>query len=385
MGLPPAVAFLLSPRGTGALEEARALRDEDPLRRRRALERSFSGEEARAALAMDDLRRRAAAKTPLADRLFFTRDALEQASPEAVAAERARRFSAFDVVADLGAGVGFDAIALALAGRRVRAVERDPVRAAFLRRNVAEAGVADRVEVVLGDLLAAPPAAAAAFLDPDRRPGGVRTRDAREFEPPPAAWGALRETYPSLLVKLPPVPPRALLGEPLEMVSLHGEMKETRVGFGALALPARRRALLLPSRTTVAGDGAPWPEPRAPVAGDVLLDPDPAVVVAGLVGEAARSIDAAPVHPRIAYLLGARAAPWATSLRVDAVLPASPAAIQRALDREDVGALTIRSRGVSDPPDAWRRRLSLRGSRETTLVLTREPSDRYVALLATSL
>jgi len=386
---PADAAFLTSPEGEAALCAAREVRDVDPVRRRRALAERTRGrlrpEEERAALAQDALRARAARKTPLADRLLFTRDALEQATPSLVADERARAFAAFPTVADLGAGVGLDAIALACSGRVVRAVERDPVRAAFLRWNVEAAGLASRVATIEDDLLAAPPAADAAFLDPDRRPGGARTRDPRGFEPPPDAWERLAAFYGHLLVKLPPVPPAALEREPLAFVSLGGEMKEARLGRGALRVPVRRRAVVLPGGATIEGEGAPWPPPRGPQEGDVLLDPDPAVVVAGLVGEAAAEAGAAPIHPRIAYLLGHAPAPWASAVRVEAVLPAAPRAIQAALDRADVGDLTIRARGVSDPPERWRARLRPRGRTAKTLVLARGPDDRWVALLGSAL
>jgi hypothetical protein len=373
-----------------ALDAARATRGQDPLARREALARRWSPKDARAALAQDDLRVRAAAKTSLADDLLFTRDALEQATPEEVAAERAERFAAFATVADLGAGIGLDAIALARAGRRVRAVERDPERVACLRHNVEAAGVAHLVEVIEGDFLSSPVAADAAFLDPDRRPGGRRTRDAAGFEPPLEAWGDLARRYGALLVKgQPSLRPddladagAAFAGSGVEWVSLRGEMKEARVGAGSLALAAPRRALLLPSRVVVEGGGEPWPAARAPRVGDVLLDPDPAVVLAGLVGDACGT-RWRPIHPRIAYLLGDEPAPWADSLRVEAVLPAAPKALQAWLDERDVSDLTIRSRGVKDPPDAWRRRLRVRGrGGPATLVLTRGPDGRYLGLVA---
>ena len=111
----------------------------------------------------------------------------------------------------------------------------------------------------------------------------------------------------------------------------------------------------------------------------MLLDPDPAVVVADLVGEAAEEIGAAPVHPRIAYLLADRPAPWARCVRLEAVLPAKIAEIQAALDARDVGTLDVRTRGVADPPERWRSRLRLRGRARATLVVSRGPDDRYFA------
>src|SRR6266511_2969792 len=60
----------------------------------------------RAALETALLRRRARAKFRHADRMFFTREALEQASSEPVARHRARRFAGLGVVADLCCGIG---------------------------------------------------------------------------------------------------------------------------------------------------------------------------------------------------------------------------------------------------------------------------------------
>lgn len=365
-----------------ALEAARATRGDDPLARRAALERRFSAEECRAALAQDDLRVRAAAKTPHAERLLFTREALEQGSPAAVAAERATRFAAFDVVADLCAGIGLDAIALAEAGRRVVAVERDPLRARLLAHNVAAAGVGDRVRVVVGDATEVETGASAAFLDPDRRPGGRRTRDPAEFDPPASAWEAIAARVPHLLVKLPPaVDERTLPWPRVERVSLEGEAKEARVGTGALAGTATRRALLLPRGGVVEGEGRPWPAARAPRPGDLLLDPDPAVVLAGLVGDAAERVGAAPVHPRIAWLVGAAPAPWARAARIETVMSADPADLRRMLEARGVGELVVRTRGVDDPPERWRARIgTLRGRGRATLAITRGPDDRYLGL-----
>lgn len=382
--------FLRSARGGEALEAARGTRGEEALARRKEMgRRGFAPEEARAALAQDDLRVRAAGKTDLADRLLFTREALEQASPREVADERATRFATFAKVADLGAGIGLDSIALARAGRQVVAVERDPVRAALLRHNAEAAGWSSRVTVVEGDIRASPPDADAAFLDPDRRPGGIRRRDATEFEPAPQAWDALAERYRHLLVKLPPSwGPDPAGNSGTEWVSLDGEMKEARRGWGDLAIRTARRAMLLSKAggmVALEGVGRPWPLPRAPQVGDVLLDPDPAVVVAGLVGDAAESVGAAPVHPRIAYLLSDRPAPWAASLRVEAVLAADPKEIRRTLEARGAGDLEIRARGVEDAPDVWRKRIGrLSGdrARRATIVLLRGPDDRYLSLLA---
>lgn len=364
-------------------------------RRRRLEQAGASPQAAREALAHDDLRVRAREKTPLADLLLFTREGLEQATAEAVAVERAARFSPFPTVADLGAGLGLDTIALARAGRRVVAVERDPRRAALLRHNVRAAGVGDRVTVVEGDALLDPPAADAAFLDPDRRPAGRRTHDLDLADPPRAAWDALASRYRGLLVKLAPATRREALPEGLhpgvsmEWVSLDGEMREARAAFGALAHAAPRRALALPGGAALEGAGIPWPPPRAPAPGDVVLLPDPAVVLAGLVGDLAAAHGASPVHPRIAALVAAGPmppglAPLARPLRVDEVLRAEPRVLRAALARAGAGDVVVHTRGVADPAATWRGRIGAWDARpggpRVALLLTRGPDDRYVAL-----
>ena len=79
--------------------------------------------------------------------MFFTREALEQASGEVVSTYRAMRFQPFDPIADLGCGIGGDAIAIARTGRQVIAVDSDPVRAAMAAENLKAHGIAADVRV----------------------------------------------------------------------------------------------------------------------------------------------------------------------------------------------------------------------------------------------
>lgn len=376
--------FLSSPRGRELLAVARAVRALDPLARRRRLDEHAGPEEARAALAQDELRVRAARKTPLADVLLFTKEALEQASPSPVADDRARRFTPFETVADLGAGIGLDTIALVGAGRRVIAVERDPVRAVLLRHNVEAAEVGNRVIVIERDFVLDPPRADAAFLDPDRRPGNRRTRDPGAFEPPPQVWADLATRYAALLVKLAPAAlSKGDASSPFEWVSLDGELRESRAGFGSFApADARRRAVILPGPTVIEGTGLDWPAARAPRVGDWLLDPDPAVVVAGLLGDAARSIGAAPLHPRIAYLVSDAPAPFATSIRIDVIASTRSKDLEDTAAAHDVGSVEVKTRGVEDGPEAWRRRIRPRGTRPAIVVVTRGPDDRYLSFFS---
>ena len=82
--------------------------------------------------------------------MFFTEYGLQQATRLSVAARHAARFrdAGLSRVADLGCGIGGDALALAGLGLRVTAVERDEVTAAIATYNLAPF---DTATVVLGD------------------------------------------------------------------------------------------------------------------------------------------------------------------------------------------------------------------------------------------
>ena len=92
-------------------------------------------------LELVDLRNRAKAKFRHAERMFFTRRLLEQATDERIAAYKAARFPAGQPVADLCCGLGGDLVALA--GRAVTAgVDRDPVALLYAEANCRASGVA---------------------------------------------------------------------------------------------------------------------------------------------------------------------------------------------------------------------------------------------------
>ena len=376
--------FLMSARGQALLAAAREVRALDPLQRRGAMATQADPAALRAVLAQDDLRRSAAATWPEAERLLLTRAGLEQATAWPVARERAGRWplEASTGLVDLGAGLGADALATAMGGRPVEAWEEDEVRAALLDHNARALGLEGLVRVRRGDVLAAAPTGRLAFFDPDRRPGDRRTRAPEDFRPKLSTWEALLAPFEAWMVKLPPV----VAGEglppgPIEVVSLGGRLRERRLLGGApFAEAAPRAALALPQGERVDGEGVGWPAAVDVEVGAWLLDPDASVTVADLVGDLARREGLAPAHPRIAYLVGpgpARApGHW---VRVEAVLPARAAAINRWLAEADVGQLTLRSRGLADPVASWRRRLKARGQGAATVVLTRDRRDRWVA------
>ena len=169
---PETVDFLLSPAGQRA---AQALSHADLDARNSLgllteLRRTWRANEAGALLALVRLRQRAAAKFPDAPHLFFTAEALEQATAWPIAQHRAAwidQHAPPGPILDLGCGIGGDLLALAQR-RPVIGIDLDPVRLRFAAANIAALGLTDRVQLLTADwtqLLAAGqlPAAAAAF------------------------------------------------------------------------------------------------------------------------------------------------------------------------------------------------------------------------------
>ena len=380
------VAFLRSAAGQALLDAARSTRGQPPHQRHRTLRR-LDPRFARVVLTQDALRERAAGSVPAADELLFEREALEQATAWPVATERASRWHLTEdqVLADLGAGLGVDALAAAKAGRRVLAVERDPVRCALLEANAETLGVSDRVVVMHADLGDGVPEAAAALLDPDRRADANTrgNRDVTTFAPAADRWPTLLASYSAAMVKVPPSPrglPHAT--GPFEVVSLRGRARERRLFVGEWGSPAPRRALALPTGASIEGHGVGGPTPRKPAVGDALLDMDASVHHAGLAGDLAVRDGLRPINARASYLLGD--APVASSpgtwLHVEAVLPVQAKALNAWLRANDVGTLTLRKRGIETRVADWRKKLRPRGARTATLVLTCGPDARWLAL-----
>jgi len=328
------------------------------------------------------LRQRAARKFSRAGAMFFTRDGLEQATAEPVAAHRARRFSTagIGVVADLGCGIGGDALALAAAGASVLAIDFDGLRAAMTRANAVPYGVAERVLPVVADLMEMPPLRVDAFFfDPARRTASGprlaaarRLRSVEDYQPPLS----LINRWPTIAggaVKVSPGIDYAELPEEAEaeFVSLDGELREAALWIGSLRTEAARRATLLPSGDTLTerdGDtSATVSEPRG-----YLYEPDAAIIRAHLVAQLASRLDAALIDPSIAYLTADRAqiTPFARCFRVSDYFPFQLKRLRQYLRQRGIGQVTIKKRGSPLDPDVLRQALKLRGSNHAMLFLT---------------
>jgi SAM-dependent methyltransferase len=382
---------LLSPRVLTAVdEESRPGTPADVLARSSALRRSgFSPEETAAILTQAALRRRARAKFgEFAERMLFTRAGLEQATRLDVAARHAARFrdAGSALVADLGCGIGGDALALAALGLRVRAVERDPVTAVLAQYNLAPF---PEVDVVVGDAEEIDPAGAdAAWIDPARRTAGhsdTRRVASGDYSPSLDFVEGTASRIPTG-VKLSPAHDRAAIPADAEAqwVSDRGDVVELVLWRGGLEREGVRRAALVlgPGGTAELTASADTEDVPVGPLGDHVYEPDGAVIRARLIGDLARRTGTHPVGPGIGYLTGEgfTPSPFLTAFTVDAVLPFDRQRIRKELRARGIGRLEIKKRGVDLDPASFRKQLGLQGDEEAVLIVTRT-AERRVALL----
>ncbi|MGM7697740.1 THUMP-like domain-containing protein [Microbacterium sp. A84] len=337
------------------------------------------------------LRAKGAAKFGgFAERMLFTRAGFEQATRLGVAARHAGRMRRAGIsrVADLGCGIGGDALAFAGAGLSVLAVDADEVTAAIAAYNLAPFG--DDATVQHGTAETTDLAGIdAVWLDPARRTAGhseTRRVAASDYSPS-LDWAFDLASRVPTGIKLGPGHDRDALPADAEAqwVSADGSVVELVLWSGILAREGVRRAALV-----IRGDesheltgGADAEDADVRELGAFLHEPDGAVIRARLIGDVARSLKSGMLDEKIAYITGdaALTSPFVQSFRVREVMAVNPKSINAVLRVNDIGTLEIKKRGMDIDPAAFRKKLNLKGSQSATLILTRT-GDKRVAILA---
>ncbi len=344
-----------------------------------------------AVLTQSRLRAKAVGKFgEFAARMLFTEAGLEQATRLPVAAQPGGRFQQAGVahVADLGCGIGGDAMAMAAIGIRVTAVERDEVTAAVAGWNLAPFPEA---EVVQGTAEAFDAGGVdGVYLDPARRTDGHSST--RRISDPDAYSPTLSAAFELAAgraagIKLGPGLDRDLIPAEAEAqwVSVDGQAVEMGLWFGPTRRDGIRRAALVISGGSQAELTAEADSEDAELGelGTHLYEPDGAVIRARLIGDLARSLDGRMVGEGIAWITSERehATPFARGFRVREVLPLDEQRLKRELRARGIGTLEIKKRGVDVDPARLRTRLQLKGDGSATLIATRV-GGRRVAILA---
>jgi SAM-dependent methyltransferase len=309
--------------------------------------------------------------------MYFTSEALEQATRPEVANHRAARLAAAQVgtVIDLGCGIGSDLIAFARAGLTAAGVDQDPLRVAMTQANLSALGLPGATGVAAAEEVDSA-TFGAAFVDPARRNARGRTFRLDDWSP---AWEFVRRLLASRAVaKVAPGFPHEEIpaGVEAEWVSYRGEVKEAALWSPGLATCERRATVIgRGGLATMTEEDDPFDRLDPPVAavGEFLYEPDGAVIRAGLVTAVAAGVQGALLDQHIAYVTSAASyrTPFAKGYRVLEELPYREKQLKLALKQRGIGRLTIKKRGVEIDPAALRKRLSLAGDNEGTLVLTR--------------
>ncbi|MFE3190272.1 class I SAM-dependent methyltransferase [Nocardia sp. NPDC059240] len=388
------IAYLTSAPGVAALAEvgdfaltpASLLKDLERVRKSHADFASALVETVR-------LRRRAAVKLDNAQHWLFTDDALQQATPTAVARHRAQRLAG-RTVHDVTCSIGAELAALAEACPAVIGSDLDATRLAMAAHNLGAAQLEStghvrsprNVVLVQADALVPCSSAEVVIADPARRADGRRTHDPAKLQPPlPDLLAAYAGR--DLAVKCAPgldFDKLAWAGE-VEVVSLDGAVREACLWSPGLTEPGvTRRATVLSSTgepwtlTDVDSDDIPEREP-----GEWIIDPDGAVVRAGLVRHYAAKHGLWQLDPRIAYLTGDKVPEGVRGFRILDRMEFREKPLRAELHRRDCGPLEILTRGVDIDPDALRSRIKPRGSQPYSLVVTRIGRTATVFLCAT--
>jgi SAM-dependent methyltransferase len=236
---------------------------------------------------------KARAKFSKASAMRFDGEGLEISSPETLSLYRASRFAGCAKALDLGCGIGGDTIGLASKIPKVVAVELNPVRLDFARKNCEAYGLKD-VEFAQGDytkLDLKKFGADCAFADPSRRAGSERKNALEETTPPvPKVVDMLSKLgLKGFAVECPTrlSPSDVPWDCEKEYASLRGELISLTLYFGALK-KADVSAVSLPAGARL--EGAPSAAPEETDLKEFFFEPDEAVVSAGLFNRLAVSL-----------------------------------------------------------------------------------------------
>jgi len=340
------------------------------------LEKKYPSKLAQAALETAILRIEAERKFPQAAGMYFTREALEQASPFYVSQYRSKRYWICDSLVDLGCSIGSDTINMGCMAQST-GVDIDPLRLAMAQANTDSLGLSTRINFIRADLNDPLPIkgseSSGLFFDPARRTGGRRVYSVKDYEPPLDSLYSWINDFPALGVKISPGVDKSEIAEldaELEFVSLGGELKEALLWFGPLKT-TKRRATILPGPHTMTGEERPGhlplSEPNA-----YLYEPDASVIRAGLVTKLGDQLGAFQLDPDIAYLTAEDDIPnpFSRVWEVEDWFPFNVKRLREYLRIRNVGKVTVKKRGSPLQPEEMIRMLRLRGEDQRWVFLT---------------
>ncbi len=355
----------------------------------------------RSALIMEQaqLRIKASTKFTLANKMFFTRRGLEQATGRRLAIYKAARFAGMNHVADICCGIGGDLLALGKrddvdgSDNRTTAVDNDELTCLFAKRNL-------EVNSIDPDLVSIQETDFANFdlkgidgihIDPDRR---VKERTVQGNRFSPSLVDVFERIDPDCTVaaKVAPATPVASYfpqGLQREWIGDHRECKQQILWSGpATDKPGHRTATYVGKQGVISQISVEESELELPpIVFDsirrYIFEPHPAVLAAGLADAIARKNGLGRFTSSIVYLTGDEPVsdPLLPQFEVLDILPLDLRTTVRALGKLDVGEVEFKKRGIENVTAAQFARMKIDGRNKATLILTRLGRTR-VAVIA---
>ncbi|MCA9913837.1 MAG: methyltransferase domain-containing protein [Anaerolineae bacterium] len=335
-----------------------------------------------AALTMARLRQKATAKFgDVAQELYFTEDALQQASDPLVRRYRAQNLAG-ERVLDVCCGIGSDSLTFAQHGAEVMGLDFDPVRIAIAQHNADILGqdIQFRVQDVRESVFSGYDRI---FYDPARRDEqGNRIYDVEQYIPPLSLvkrWQAEQIT-----VKLSPGVDLAQVesyGGGVEFISAGGDLKEAVLHIGAGFKDTR--AVLLDGEVIFH-----WQrdseEPDVPFAAPHgwLCEPDASILRADLVRDVVAAFEGTMLDETIAYFCTDHFyySPWLRSWEILDWMPFNLKKLRAYLREHSVGRVTVKKRGFAMTPEEIIPRLKLKGNESRLLIFTRHQGQPVVLI-----
>lgn len=369
--------------------EARALLDQiDPnqhLSSMSFLRKHVDATHAAALFELAWVRQRASTKFADGHQLWFTREALEQASHERVAQARLIHVTSATHIADICCGCGSDIMTFAAVAPTI-AIDVDATRIALAEANLTQRNISATCIVADATTYDIPDTVDVVFFDPGRRQQGKRIFDADDYMPPLSLANQWRRPGRRIIIKCAPGIDYTQLPfqQPIaiDCVSLHGDMRETLVMLDTPYAWQRQATVIRVDgihRMTNHPDitSVPISAPQS-----YIFEPDSAVIRAGLVTHLAAHLALHMLDPQIAYLTGAIVVhtPLARCWQVIDTLPFNERLLRQRLRQLNAGAITVKKRGSPVDTDALARRLSQPDGVPYVIILTRV-SGQHTALI----
>ncbi|HBN78954.1 MAG TPA: hypothetical protein DD473_24705 [Planctomycetaceae bacterium] len=348
------------------------------LQRQQKLRESYPAELVRLGLDLHDLRLRAGDKFSQADRMWFTRQSLEQTSSESLAEYKARRFQSkldsIETIQDLCTGVGADAIALSEVAP-VITYDLDPVMLQLALWNAEVYERESQITFQQQDVNELDVRGRVIHIDPDQRDAqGKRHRRLESIQPPLEVLQRMSQECYAGAIKLSPA---SNFGGKFpdcetELISWQGECKQAVIWCGELAEPGLWRATVLPSGESLVGDPLEA-YPEFSEVSNFVYDPDPAVVRAGMINQLSEQLGVARLDDAEEYLTSEERidSPFLSGFQVIETLTRNETQLRKYLRKLDVGEVEIKCRHLRIDIEKVRKSLPLSGTKAITLIFAR--------------